>query len=106
MVYHYAYLHKVIFSPTCIILCSLEFHLLLSSGHSAVVCSDVLQHISTGSLVWISLFQISSIILKNSGQKGCKPASLLVCWVYVGSDNKYKLNHHCLPFWYRLLLQM
>lgn len=47
--YHYVYLLKVIFSPTYIILHSLEFRLLLSSGHSAVLCFDVLQHISTGS---------------------------------------------------------
>lgn len=49
IVYDYAYLLKVIFSPTYIILHSLEFHLLLSSGHSAVLCFIVLQHISTGS---------------------------------------------------------
>lgn len=47
LVYNYVYLCKVMNSPTYIILHSLEFHSLLSSGHPAVL--DILQQISTGS---------------------------------------------------------
>lgn len=57
-------------------------------------------------LGWISLHQISLLILNNWGQKGCKPASCLVCWVYASSGKKYDLSHYSLPFCYRIVLQM
>lgn len=47
LVYNYAYLCKVMYSPTYSILHSLEFHSLLSLGHPAT--SIYIQHISRSS---------------------------------------------------------
>lgn len=104
LVHNYAYLCKVMYSPTYSILHSLEFHSAFSRSpcYSLIFFSRSQQAV----LSWINTFQINLIILNNSNHKDCKLASLVVCWVPLCSSHRYYLNHHLLHFWYRLFLQI